>query len=49
MHCEFVKDNLLSAAENRQGSLQALEVFLSAIELLAIFRHLPETHHPRPS
>jgi hypothetical protein len=48
MQCEFVEDNLLSAAENRQGSLQALEVF-SAIELLAIFRHLPETHHPRTS
>jgi hypothetical protein len=49
MQCEFVEDNLLSAAENRPGSLQTLEGFSSAIELLAIFRHLPETHHPRTS
>ncbi len=45
MQCEFVEDNLLSAAENRQESPQALEEFSSAIELLAIFRHLTETHH----
>jgi hypothetical protein len=45
MQCEFVEDNLLSAAENGLESLQALKGFSSAIVPLAISRHLTETHH----